>query len=416
MDNPQPPEDSYKARPSARVANQTVQADHDTWQEMLAVVEDSTGKLIIRSYYQSANTRSRNWDEPPSGATNIKPATEEMRKMANLQLNEIHVVTGAAEDKPSPQAAATSSKKKGWNPLRRKSKADKGKQTAAGASPKTKLQYKSGSKFKSNSKHSSGSYSGETQDTADAQLQKAIARSIAEATGKGGGGEEYKSAVNDVEDDEELAMAKALSMSEAESTSQHHSADGAGISKPAMTEEDEMFRRALEESKREAGIAQVKGGAREHALSGDLLGLDQDFSKAQIADDRKLPAKQQPAPAFLKSPPSYATAPAVQSPPSAASPTAAGLAYPNSPTPYAATAAAAAIPPQSPGARFDPYSQHNLAAATVENQKKAPPPQEATGVPLQKMDEHEQSQKSRHTFGARRGGSTKKIQDKAGLV
>jgi hypothetical protein len=407
MDNSQPEDDSYEARPSARVANQTVQADHDTWQEMLAVVEDPTGKLVIRSYYQSVSTSKRNWDEPPSGATNIKPATEEMRKMANMQLNEMHVVTGAAED--APKAVTTSTKKKGWNPLRRKPKTDKEKTAAAAAAaPKTKIQYKSGSNFfakggsNNNNSKPSGSSSGETHDTADTHLQQAIARSIAEATGKGGGGDEYKTSL-DVEDDEELAMAKALSMSEAESSSRHNAAGGDAAPEPAKTEEDEMFQRALEESKREADMAQ--GGGR-RTLSGDLLGLEKDFSEAQVADDRKLPAK--PA-ANLKSPPSYATAPATAT--ATASPDAAGLAYPPSPTPNYNTAAAAAKPPQSPAARFDPYSQEN-AAATAEK-KKPPPLPDATGVPLQKMDD--EPQKPRIQFGARRG-KTKKIQDQAGLV
>ena len=94
-----PDENAFEARPTNRLGkDHKIVADGDTWQEMMAVCEprnykknnDGSGpSLVIRSYYQNTRTGKRVWDEPPSGATNIIPASEEMRKMATLQLNEL---------------------------------------------------------------------------------------------------------------------------------------------------------------------------------------------------------------------------------------------------------------------------------------------------------------------------------------
>eukprot|EP00536_Pseudo-nitzschia_multiseries_P010794 jgi/Psemu1/289290/fgenesh1_pg.342_\ len=114
-----------------------IQADGDTWQEYLAVCEKpetkpanaaprlsffgklnkkksgksasasaannnnggnsgNSGKgvnLTIRSYFQNQRTGKKVWDEPPSGASNIVPASEEMRRMADIQLSELYVAT-----------------------------------------------------------------------------------------------------------------------------------------------------------------------------------------------------------------------------------------------------------------------------------------------------------------------------------
>ena len=110
-----------------------IRADGDTWQEYLAVSvkpepakapkrggplsifgkknknkqkSESTStksngndskNLIIRSYYQNKRTKKKVWDEPPSGASKIIPASEEMRRMAEFQLGELYVSTDLGE-------------------------------------------------------------------------------------------------------------------------------------------------------------------------------------------------------------------------------------------------------------------------------------------------------------------------------
>lgn len=107
-------------------ADEMIRADGDTWQEYLAVSEklnkaasnkskrsgglsslfgkkkkkdtkpgssvDDNSTLVIRSYFENKRTGEKVWDEPPSGASNIIPASEEMRRMAEMQLDEVHVV------------------------------------------------------------------------------------------------------------------------------------------------------------------------------------------------------------------------------------------------------------------------------------------------------------------------------------
>mmetsp|Transcript_23543 Transcript_23543/g.27013 ORF Transcript_23543/g.27013 Transcript_23543/m.27013 type:complete len:424 (-) Transcript_23543:220-1491(-) len=116
--------------------DELIRADGDTWDEYLAVCEkadnthastasgggsatsaalsffgkkkknngkkgdskptsSATNNLIIRSYYQNRRTEKKVWDEPPSGASKIVPASEEMRHMADIQLNEFYVATTA---------------------------------------------------------------------------------------------------------------------------------------------------------------------------------------------------------------------------------------------------------------------------------------------------------------------------------
>lgn len=86
----------YRARRSARVKKSRAAdgGDGDTWIEAMAVSaaefkEDGAnggiGSPTIRSYFYSKKTGERNWDEPPSGASNIQYATAEVRAMAEAQ-------------------------------------------------------------------------------------------------------------------------------------------------------------------------------------------------------------------------------------------------------------------------------------------------------------------------------------------
>lgn len=94
----QEPDIQLQARPSRLGRKHKIQPDGDTWVEKLAVAEsldNATGgamKLVVRSYYKNTTTGQRTWDEPPSGASRIAPASAEMRRMAELQVQEMHVV------------------------------------------------------------------------------------------------------------------------------------------------------------------------------------------------------------------------------------------------------------------------------------------------------------------------------------
>lgn len=121
--------DQFSARRSARVSTKKfAEGDNDTWHENLAVVEnpqavssaaaaaasssgrsnsnDTTGngtandgtaeatpQLTLRSYFQSKSTGQRVWDEPPSGASNVVYASEEVRRMAMIQMEDLQVST-----------------------------------------------------------------------------------------------------------------------------------------------------------------------------------------------------------------------------------------------------------------------------------------------------------------------------------
>ena len=120
--------DQFSARRSARVSTKKfAEGDNDTWHENLAVIEnpqasaaaaaaasssgrssgiDSAGngsandgtaeaipQLTLRSYFQSKSTGQRVWDEPPSGASNVVYASEEVRRMAMIQMEDLQVST-----------------------------------------------------------------------------------------------------------------------------------------------------------------------------------------------------------------------------------------------------------------------------------------------------------------------------------
>ena len=119
----------FSARRSARVSTKKfAEGDNDTWHENLAVIENpqasaaaaaaatsSSGRsssndkagngtasegtaeaipqLTLRSYFQSQSTGQRVWDEPPSGASNVVYASEEVRRMALIQMEDLQVST-----------------------------------------------------------------------------------------------------------------------------------------------------------------------------------------------------------------------------------------------------------------------------------------------------------------------------------
>jgi len=418
-------QDSFGARPSNRIDNSQIEADGDTWQENLAVCEAAptspdAGKLVIRSYYQSSRSGKRVWDEPPSGASNIRPAPEEMRRMAKLQLTELQVATGHVQDLIPDEAMPKKEKKRGG--LFRFKKKDKAKQQQLQLQQQQqqqqagrKIQYKNGSKLFAKK----GTPRRKQNDNNDAHLQLAIARSLAEANG-----EEYDSGLPQNQpysttlpysgtDDEELAIAKALSMSAIE---------------PPPESEDDILKRVLEQSKQEAAAPKKKGHPREE----DLLGLTpppaiHNAARVWPEDDRKMQAKPAAAPvvplmnqlpvsssyaaaspAFASISPQSSYAAYSQSPPREAH-----LQYSTPPRAALKSPPSTASPQKSPSAMFDPYAKD----APAPKAKSKPLVRKDSGGPkLQKMDEGQVGTNSKKLSFGKRKKTTEKMQDKAGLV
>mmetsp|Transcript_3779 Transcript_3779/g.4630 ORF Transcript_3779/g.4630 Transcript_3779/m.4630 type:complete len:317 (+) Transcript_3779:118-1068(+) len=95
-------EATFHARQSGRVGS-SITTDHDTWVERLAVVDmlipsssrsgEAKYELQIRSFFESTKTGKKTWDEPPSGAENIEYANQEVRRMAEIQKSDIESIS-----------------------------------------------------------------------------------------------------------------------------------------------------------------------------------------------------------------------------------------------------------------------------------------------------------------------------------
>jgi hypothetical protein len=219
---------AYAPRRSQNVASNLAPSDGDLWQEKLAVCEGTTPQgepnLLIRSFYRNGRTGERVWDEPPSGAGSVIHATSAMRKKAEMQKEELHLtleMIPPETEQISPNEMNKEKKEKGF--LRR---------------------------FRSKKKEKV-----EVETSKDLNLQRAIARSIADqnhsASGEpivhyDGENDDNAESYNDGYD-EEIAFAKALSISEAEAALP----SDVNTSCDSLTEE-EMFQRALEHSQKDS--------------------------------------------------------------------------------------------------------------------------------------------------------------------
>lgn len=214
---------AYAPRQSQRV-DLEAESDGDVWQEKLAVCEgEEKGqpKLLIRSYYRNIRTGERQWDEPPSGAGQVLHADSKMRKAAEMQRTELQLtlemIPPDSEIVDGDQNIEKKEKKGFFRRLRKK-KDKKNVETAK-----------------------------------DLNLQRAIALSIAEQTFKAGGENEpvilYDGGMQN-DNDEDIELAKALSLSTAEeATRRNHEGHT----------EEEMFQRALEASRQSSanGVARL---------------------------------------------------------------------------------------------------------------------------------------------------------------
>lgn len=274
---------SYEPRRSDRVgeaAYDLAQADGDTWVERIAVCEGgaapttspsdhggtattlSSNQLVLRSYFRNQRTRQRAWDEPPSGASNIAFATADDRRDAELRRKELQDALDAVP--PDLDRGA-----------------DGGAAGASGAKPPTRGGKWGGGgggglgtqgllgRFRKNhnNKASAPQTFRQLDESKDLNLQKAIARSMADQGGRRAesGGDSpplwfdpdshptpaaTQGAYQPYEDDEDVALAKALSLSESAQIPSR--ASSAVTSNNAASDEEAVLQRVLEESRRDA--------------------------------------------------------------------------------------------------------------------------------------------------------------------
>jgi len=264
--------DTFEARRSTRVAANKYCHDGDSWQETLAVCEmpatkNGEIKMKIRSYYSNQRTGDRVWDEPPSGASKILPATEEMRKMAELQLQDMQITFGAI---PSP---AGKEKKRGF--FRKVLSPSTTTQSSSDANvtlPKLKVKYKPGSILSKVKKEPPT----KMDDSLDPEVQKAIALSMNDSGASASFFENDEPVIRSEVSfhDQDIEMVMALSLSEAESKK-----------KNSQMSEDEMLQRALMESRETTSTSYVAAMPIKDEFSG--LGLSQSSSSEETRRKRR---------------------------------------------------------------------------------------------------------------------------------
>lgn len=252
---------SYKPRRSQHVSNDATPSDGDTWHEKMAVCEGTTPngepKLIIRSFYRNKRSGERVWDEPPSGAGSVIHATGEMRKKAELQKEELQLTLEMIP--PELESTIEDTTHKNCN-------------------KSEKSGFLGRFRSKKNNKK-------EVETAKDLNLQRAIARSLADHSRgdteqpiihyDGENDDNYES-YNDV-DDEDMALAKALSLS----VNIIPPEDEINIDEST---EEEMFQRALKNSEAYAysndasGVASlpkyVKGDGSMSSLTKPVIQLN----------------------------------------------------------------------------------------------------------------------------------------------
>jgi hypothetical protein len=353
------PDDSFVPRRSNRVSADLAQPDGDEWTERLAVCEGAGAKLLIRSYYKNSRTAARAWDEPPSGASKIRHATADMRKQAETQLQELQFTLDMIPPEEGAENASTSSD----NNNNKKQQGKKGFLGRFRKKEKTKKK---------------------PDDSKDLNLQRAIARSMADQKGGHESDEpvvyyDPESSTNNLADDEALQMAKALSMSESSNPS------GNGNVSSHMSEE-EMFQRALEASTRDVPSSGVASLMSDHE---DLL--------FQAADT---PITSDTANTVSMQDPQHDLDQKMAAKP------------------------AATTTPTRPAERFDPYNAHSessshqpaSASSMVGAKHVTAAAQESPSHFKMEADENDGKRKPGRSMARRVFGGKKAMEDKAGVV
>jgi hypothetical protein len=275
-------------RRSNRVDEKAIELtpDGDTWQEKICVCEGlgrdgKTPRLVLKSYYRNNRTLHKVWDEPPTGASTIRFASQQDRRKAEAQLKELQQTLNMIPLETSSASSASTSPTKGR-----------------------------GGSFFSRFRRKKDKSTEEVHESQDVNLQKAIARSmmdhhrVAKAVGTAGMGgtsasisiidpvispkvhfdpengfeishghvsgedsttnpsgspkSSYSSSLfDDSNDDEDMALAKALSVSESYAASvvpltEHAVSPHESSTSSSTLSEDEMLQLAIRESQRDA--------------------------------------------------------------------------------------------------------------------------------------------------------------------
>lgn len=95
-------EANFEPRQSTRISTK-VEADNDQWTEYITIIDllnprTNAYELQTRSFFESASTRRKVWDEPPSGAKNVVWASEEAKNKAKEQMKDLGDVGTMSQD------------------------------------------------------------------------------------------------------------------------------------------------------------------------------------------------------------------------------------------------------------------------------------------------------------------------------
>ena len=236
---------AYQARRSNKTNNTKVMSDGAIWKERLAVCESVTDegnpKLTIRSYYRNQVTQERVWDEPPSGASEVIFASSEQRKKADRQKQEMQLTLDEIPPDMmihSQQSNASSERSKKHGQPHNNNNASNNSNSSTKGGIFGRLR-------KTKERPSL------QDDAKDLNLQRAIALSVAEANGKTPYATDpvilYDNEAMPRTEEEEVALAKALSMSQ---TQQRRPLTPERLQPAGLTEE-ELLQQALEASRLE---------------------------------------------------------------------------------------------------------------------------------------------------------------------
>lgn len=409
---PAPASTYAPARKSSRGSNSATVGDGDQWLEELVVCEAAGNKLVIRSYFKNRRTRAKVWDEPPTGASSIEPASTTKRREAEEKLKslqcalDVNTIAGNTTAAAAAAASSDSSSKKskkgrGFFSAFRKKPKDKNVAGTASGTSGTK-----GAFGRTNIGHASGANNGMVDG--DEDIQRAISNSM--GLHQDPTANSQQKAFNKIqknnqwqEDQEQMEIAMAISLSEAAgagggggggadetppvaATAPAENSFNLAATTTTTTSEEEMLQRAIEESRWAAS-----GVASAPSPEADLLDFSeysQDPSQSIIGSssakaqpsasihdaflDQKMPAQ-----ADLKKPPPPSFDPyAQQSPPAAA--------------------ATAAVP--------SAFGESSFENQSSKNEK------------LRKMDDHNHdNRKPAATLGLRMYNK-KTVEDEAGVV
>ena len=385
-----------EARPSTTASGVDIAGDGIVWRESLAVVEgvtpDGHPQLTLRSYFRHPVTLERVWDEPPSGASAVDFATLEQRQAALRQMQELQATLDLIPPDPSslPETNTSNTKNKQGRNGRKQSQQSGNNTNNNQGGWLSRLKRR-------------GDPPTLQDESKDLNLQRAIARSMADQQRKGKRrttsssktnsatnhnddprilyDSEYserrtsastsRTDENDVEDDDDLAMAKALSLSTAANTSTPSGT-------PAMTE-DEMLKWAIEQSQQQ-GVQAVPPSS----------------TTTTTTPERKVASA--PVTTTTKPSSSAASSPA------------------HSPTHTATTPTTASNSPAVVDT-FDPYSRHHLpSSSSLAAASDEKPPEEPSIQKLSLEPDQKTPAAARRLSRNIMIGSRKRMESKAGVL